>query len=259
MSVNPAVSFTCDFPGCATIHEDKCYECNLAFCTAHFYDHDCGPNPRGSSSSSVHHRSFTLPPLSRSFATPSPLSPAAVQLRQPSPLDNLRNQRQESAPAKRRKVTQPVIETSATRLNWGPEEKIRDAGLIKLDEYDGKSWLWAHFQRFSKVDSVKSDQPYEASCKICHKEAKINRCIKWVIFYDKCTTKLNRHLELCHRSVCLDHSKESAKILLSSGNRTMTEYLCVGANDDHLYRFLKMCVKMCLPISMCEHESFKCK
>ena len=252
MSVNS--SFKCENGGCAAIYEDKCYECSLAFCTAHFYNHNCGSHPRGSSSSSVQHHLFASPPPSRSFATPSRL-----QVEQSRTVENVLNSQQGSAPAKRRKVTQPVIETNAPRLKWGPEEVIRDAGRHKLEEYDGKSWLWAHFRRFSKLDSAKSDQSYEASCNICHEEAKINSCIKWVVFYDKSTTKLNRHLELCHRSVCLDHSKESAKILLSSGDRTMTEYLCVGANDDYLYRFLKMCVKMCLPISMCEHEFFKCK
>ena len=36
----------------------------------------------------------------------------------------------------------------------------------------------------------------------------------------------------------------------------MAAYLCTGANDDHLYRVLKMCVKMCLPISICENAAF---
>ena len=70
------------------------------------------------------------------------------------------------------------------------------------------------------------------------------------------STKLSRHLELCLKSICIDRSKESAKTLLSSGEKTMTAYLCNGANDDHLYRVLNICVKMCLPISMCEHGAF---
>lgn len=165
------------------------------------------------------------------------------------------NEREVTA-AKRRKIVQPTIQADEIRLKWGSEDEVKEARNFKLQVYDGKSWLWEHFKRFTKRDAKNGDQSYEAGCNICYEESKTKTDIKWTIFFDKSTTKLSRHLELCHKSICLDHSKESAKTLLSGGEKTMAAYLCTGANDDHLYRVLEMCVKICLPISICGNAAF---
>ena len=226
--------------------EDKCDECNLAYCFEHIPDHDCGCDPAGSSSSTF------VRPVPR--CSPALHSSSATSNLFSTPLQVI--ERESDAVAKRRKLVQPTIDVAEIRLKWGPEEEIKEAKHFKLEVYDGKSWLWDHFKRLTKRDAKNSDQSYEAACNICYDESKTKSDIKWTVFYNKSTTKLSRHLELCQKSICVDRSKESAKTLLSSGEKTMTAFLCSGAHDDHLYRVLKMCIKMCLPISMCENGAF---
>lgn len=247
--LNPLLA--CEIRGCPSVFEDRCDECNLSFCLAHVSNHNCGSHQGGSSSSmaaSVQQTPSANPPLRTSsasnlFATPPPVNESSGS----------------GAAAKKRKLVQPTIEAAAIRLKWGTEEEVKDAINFKLEVYDGKSWLWEHFKRLSQEDAKNGEQSHEAACNICYEESKTRRDIKWTVYYDKSTTKLSRHLELCHKATCLDRSKESAKILLARGDKTMNAYLCAGADDDHLYRVLKMCVQMCLPISICEHHAFACK
>ena len=252
----------CEHFGCTDVFEDRCDNCNLSLCNNHIHNHNCGSNPSGSGSS-ISSLCPTDRDASRTHSTSTPShSDAAHTLQSSTPSDGFslstRSSQNESV-AKRRKVTQRDIAISETRVKLGDKDVPKDASLFNLKAYtDGKSWLWNHFKRFSKADAHNSDQSYEAACNICYEEAKTKSNIKWTVFYEGSTTKLNRHMEHCHKSICLDHAKESAKVLLATGDKTMNEYLCTGANDDHLFRVLKMLVKMCLPLSFCENEAFMC-
>lgn len=99
-----------------------------------------------------------------------------------------------------------------------------------------------------------------ASCNICKEEAKVHTDIRWVIFYDKSTTKLERHLNKCHPTVVHGHQKGIAESLVKDGkSKMMSEFLKAGAQDDKTYRFMKMCIMNFLPISLCSCKEFNGK
>lgn len=87
------------------------------------------------------------------------------------------------------------------RVKWGAGEEKCCALSTDVEAFKGSTWLWDHFKRFTKEDSYLQQQNYEASCNICKEEAKSDPTIPWVVFYDKSTTKLERHLAKCHPSI----------------------------------------------------------
>jgi hypothetical protein len=166
----------CEHFGCTNVLEDRCDDCNLSLCNNHIYNHNCRSDPSGSGSS-ISSSCPTDRDASRTHSTSTPShSDAAQTLQSSTPSDGFslstRSSQNESV-AQRRKVTQPDIAISETRVKLGDKDVPKDASLFNLKTYtDGKSWLWDHFKRFSKADAHKSDQSYEAACKICYEEAK---------------------------------------------------------------------------------------
>ena len=107
---NSISSIFCNF-------EDKCDECNLAYCYEHIPDHNCGSDPAGSSSSySVRQVPRSNPLLHSSSVASNLFSTPSQDM-----------ERESDAVAKRRKIVQPTIDAAEIRLKWGPEEEIKGA------------------------------------------------------------------------------------------------------------------------------------
>lgn len=145
--------------------------------------------------------------------TPAPISDAVAQ-------------------RKRKKFVQPVILATEPRVKWTIDEAPMNPATYKLEVGPGKSWLWAHFKRFSMKDSVSRNQSKNASCNICNDEARTKPEIKWVVAYDTSTTKLYRHLETYHCNVVRDYQLDEAKKEVTSVKSTsLTDFLTVGSNN----------------------------
>ena len=70
MQARSTPSFACQRKGCVSNFEDKCDECNFAYCFEHIPDHECGCDTAGSSSSTfVRPVPRCSPPFHSSSAT----------------------------------------------------------------------------------------------------------------------------------------------------------------------------------------------
>jgi hypothetical protein len=100
-------------------------------------------------------------------------------------------------------------------------------------------------------------QNYEASCNICQEEAIVNKDMRWVVFYDKSTTKLERHMNRSHQFILQERNRAVAVTVVAEGEtKTLQKFLNTGAKDKVFYKYIKLLVMQYLPISLCSAFEF---
>ena len=139
------------------------------------------------------------------------------------------------------------------RIKWGAGELQRCALTTTVETMVyPKSWIWNHFKQFPIAECYLGQQNYEASCNICREEAIVNKDIRWVVFYDKSATKLERHMNRCHQSILLERNRAVAVTVVAEGQtKTLQQFLNTGAKDEVLYKYIKLLVMQYLPVSLC--------